>query len=66
MTVIEGWEVFTEEEAINAAIDKYRKDPLTSVAYCAFAADDGRKPPEYRFWFDLFLKLEKTGSSGVA
>ena len=59
MAVIEGWEFFTEDEAIEAAIDKFGKDPMTSVVYCALAADDGRKPPEFRFWFDLFLKLEK-------
>jgi phosphoribosylformimino-5-aminoimidazole carboxamide ribonucleotide (ProFAR) isomerase len=59
MTVIEGWEVFTEGEAIEAAIDKFGKDPMTSVVYCAIAADGVRKSPEFRFWFDLFLKLEK-------
>ena len=47
--VIESWKVLTEDEATDAAIDKYGKDPTTSVAYCAFAADEGRKGPEYRF-----------------
>jgi hypothetical protein len=56
-SVIDGWEALTEDEAIEAAIDKFGKDPTTSVAYCAFAANNGWKPPEYRFWFDLFLKL---------
>jgi hypothetical protein len=65
-SVIEGWEVFTEDEAIEAAIDKFGKDPTTSVAYCAFAADDGRQPPEYCFWFDLFLKLTKAAHVGWA
>ncbi len=65
-SVIDGWEVLTEDEAIDAAIDKYRKDPTTSVAYCTFAADDGRKGPEYRFWFDLFLKLSKADHVGWA
>jgi hypothetical protein len=64
MTVIEGWEVFTEDEAIEAALDKFGKDPMTSVAACALAADDGGKPPEFRFWFDLFLKLENAAQGG--
>jgi hypothetical protein len=66
MAVIEGWVIFSEDEAIEAAIDKYRKDPVTSVADCAFAADDGGKPPEYRFWFDLFLELTKAAHVGWA
>lgn len=65
-SVIEGWEVFTKDEAIEAAIDKFGKDMTMSVAYCAFAADDGRKPPEYRIWFDLFRKLTKAAHVGWA
>jgi hypothetical protein len=54
---VRGWEILTEDEAIDAAIEKYGKDPTTSVAYCAFEALDNRDGPEHRFWFDLFLKL---------
>lgn len=52
--------------AIDAAIDKYGKDPTTSVAYCAFEPLDNRGGPEHRFWFDLFLTLEKSTHVGRA
>jgi hypothetical protein len=61
-----GWEVLTEDEAIDAAIDKYGKDPTTSVAYCAFEGLDDRGGPEHRFWFDLLLKLVKADHAGWA
>ncbi|UXN58149.1 hypothetical protein [Phyllobacterium zundukense] len=66
MAVVEGWNVFTEEEAIKTAIDKYGKDPTTSVAYCTVAVDDGRKSLEFQFWFDLFLKLTNAAHIGGA
>ena len=65
-SIVLGWEVLTDDEAIEAAIDKYGKDPTTSVAYCAFEASGSRDGPEYRFWFDLFLKLVKKAHVGWA
>jgi hypothetical protein len=65
-SAIRAWEVLTEDEAIDAAIDKYGKDPTTSVAYCAFEALDDSGGPEHRFWFDLFLKLVKSTHVGWA
>ncbi|WP_189523715.1 MULTISPECIES: hypothetical protein [unclassified Mesorhizobium] len=32
--VIAGWELLTEDEAADAAIDEFGQDPTTSVAYC--------------------------------
>lgn len=61
--VFGGWEFLAEDEAIDAAIEKYGKDPTTSVAYCAFETRGG---PEHRFWFDLFLKLAKSDHVGWA
>jgi len=52
-SVVNRWEVLTDDEAIDAAIDKYGKDPTTSVAYCAFATLDDRGP-EHRFWVAPF------------
>lgn len=65
-SVIRGWEDLTEDEAIDPAIDKYGKDPTTSVASCAFEALGSRGGPEHRFWFDLFLKLAKGDHVGWA
>lgn len=65
-SVITGWQHFAEDEAISAAIDRYRKDQATSVAYCAFEAFDDPVGAEYRFWFDLFLKLAKSEHVGWA
>ncbi|MHC2301543.1 hypothetical protein ACVJBD_005809 [Rhizobium mongolense] len=65
-SVVMAWEVLTDEEAIEAAIEKHGKDPTTSVAYCAFEAAGSRDGPEYRFWFDLFLKLVKQAHVGWA
>jgi hypothetical protein len=42
-----------------------RRSP-DGFAYCAFAADNGWKPHEYRFWFDLFLKIVKQAHVGWA
>ncbi len=64
--VILGWETFSEDEAVDAAIDEFGRDPTTSVAYCAFAASGARDSAEYRFWFDLFMKLEKASHVGWA
>lgn len=60
------WELMSEEEAIEAAIDEHGKDATTSVAYCALEASAGAETPEYRFWFDLFLKLQKREHVGWA
>ncbi|MBA8907525.1 hypothetical protein [Aminobacter ciceronei] len=65
-SAIRGWEFLAEDEAIDAAIDKYGKDPTTSVAYCAFETVGDRRGPEHRFWFDLFLKLAKSDHVGWA
>lgn len=35
--VIVGWESFSEDEAVDAAIAEFGRDPTTSVAYCALA-----------------------------
>lgn len=64
--VVIGWEVLTDDEAIEAAIDRHGKDPTTSVAYCTFETSGKRDDPEYRFWLDLFLKLVKKGHVGWA
>ncbi|RWQ16300.1 hypothetical protein [Mesorhizobium sp.] len=61
-----GWGVLAEEEAIDAAVDKYGKDRTTSVAYCAFEALGDQRGPEHRFWFNLFLKLAKSNHVGWA
>lgn len=64
--VIVGWESFSDDEAVDAAVDEFGRDPTTSVAYCALAAYDQRGADEYRFWFDLFLKLVKGSHVGWA
>ncbi|MES0076693.1 hypothetical protein [Mesorhizobium sp. M0058] len=63
-SVVEGWQGLTDDEAIEAATEKHGKDFTTSVAYCAFEASGDPDDPEYRFWFDLFLKLSKRTMSG--
>ncbi|WP_292669136.1 hypothetical protein [Mesorhizobium sp.] len=64
--VIVGWELLAEDEAVDAAIDEFGQDPTTSVAYCALASYGQLDGAEYRFWFDLFLKLEKSSHVGWA
>jgi hypothetical protein len=64
--VIDGWQFMTEEEAIEAAIEEFGEREITSVAYCALMARDNRDGAEYRFWFDLFLKLVKASHTGWA
>ncbi|WP_245446337.1 hypothetical protein [Mesorhizobium kowhaii] len=44
--VVENWELLTEDEAIEAAIDKHGKDPTTSVAYCAMEVSGNADDPE--------------------
>lgn len=67
VSTIEGWETLGVDEAIEAATERHGKDPVTSVAYCAFEASGNDKNPEYRFWFDLFLRLSKrTTSAGLS
>jgi len=65
-SAIRGWEFLAEDEAIDAAIDKYGKDPTTSVAYCAFETFGDRGGREHRFWLDLFVKLAKSEHVGWA
>ncbi|RWO61965.1 MAG: hypothetical protein EOS17_32780 [Mesorhizobium sp.] len=65
-SVVEGWQGLTDDEAIEAATEKHGKDPSTSVAYCTFEASGNPDDPEYRFWFDLFLKLSKKDHVGWA
>jgi hypothetical protein len=48
-----------EDEAIEAAIEQFGEKETTLVAYCALMARDNRDGAEYRFWFDLLLKLVK-------
>jgi hypothetical protein len=64
--VIVGWELLTEDEAVDAAIDEFGKDSTTSVAYCALTSYGQLGGAEYRFWFDLFLKLKKSSHVGWA
>lgn len=45
---------------------KYGQDPTTWVAYGAFEAFGDPRGLEYRFWFDLFLKLAKSEHVGWA
>jgi hypothetical protein len=60
----DAWALLTEDEAIEAAVEKYGQDETTSVAYCALRAwGDGA---EHQFWFDLFLKLVKASHVGWA
>ncbi|MBM2716211.1 hypothetical protein JQK88_34650 [Mesorhizobium caraganae] len=56
----------TEDEAIETAMEQHGKDATTSVAYCALEASGNREDPEYRFWFDLFLRLLKRDHVGWA
>lgn len=37
--VILGWETFSEDEAVDAAIDEFGRDPTTSVAYWALSSN---------------------------
>ncbi|WP_156936532.1 hypothetical protein [Mesorhizobium sp. LNJC384A00] len=64
--IVENWELLTEDEAIEAAIEKHSKDPITSIAYCAIEVSGNADDPEYRFWFDLFLRLSKKDHIGWA
>lgn len=63
---ITGWRDLTDDEAIDAAVERHGKDPTTSVAYCALETYGHGADPEYRFWFDLFLKLDKQAHVGWA
>nr|WP_157866255.1 hypothetical protein [Mesorhizobium japonicum] len=65
-SVVKGWEGLADGEAIEAATHRHGKDPITSVAYCAFEASGNGEDPEYRFWFDLFLRLSKKDHVGWA
>lgn len=38
----------------------------TSVAYCALEVSGNGENPEYRLWFDLFLRLSKKDHVGWA
>lgn len=64
--VVEGWELLADDEAIEDAIERHGKDPCTSVAYCALEVSGSREDPEFRFWFDLFLRLSKKDHIGWA
>ena len=64
--VIDGWQFMTEDEAIEAAIEEFGERETTSVAYCALNARGNGDGTEYRFWFDLFLKLMKASHTGWA
>ena len=63
---ISEWEYLTEEEAIEAAVERYGRDPLTALAYCALETNVGWETPEYRFWCTLFIKLDKERHVGWA
>lgn len=65
--VVPFWETLTEEEAIEAAQEMFRRDsPATAVAYCAVEAFyEDRSGPEYRFWRALFLKFLSQGSYAI-
>lgn len=60
------WEAMSDEEAIEFAIDEHGKDATTSVAYCGLEAKLNGDSPESRFWFDLFMKLQKQNHVGWA
>nr|WP_292657906.1 hypothetical protein [Mesorhizobium sp.] len=55
-----------DDEAIEAAIEKHGKDPTTSVAYCVMEMYGNADDPEFRFWFNLFLRLSKKDHVGWA
>ena len=38
---ISEWEYLTEEEAIEAAVERHFRAPLTAVAYCALETRGG-------------------------
>lgn len=60
------WQDLTEDEAIEAAIAEQGKDATASVAYCALESYGGGDSEEYRFWFELFLKLARRRHVGWA
>ena len=55
------WEAMSDEDAI-----EHGKDATTSVAYCGLEAKLNGDSPESRFWFDLFMKLQKQNHVGWA
>ncbi|WP_376742385.1 hypothetical protein [Ensifer canadensis] len=60
------WEAMSDEDAIDFAVDEHGKDATTSVAYCGLEAKLNGDSPESRFWFDLFMKLQKKDHVGRA
>ncbi|WP_412177450.1 hypothetical protein [Mesorhizobium sp. YC-39] len=44
--VVGNWALLTEDEAIEAAIEKHSKDPTTSVAYWALEASGNGDDPD--------------------
>ncbi|MBZ9740607.1 hypothetical protein [Mesorhizobium sp. CO1-1-4] len=65
-SIVEGWQILDDGEAIRAAVEKHGKDATTSVAYCGLEVAGNLEDAEYRFWFDLFLRLSKRDHVGWA
>lgn len=63
---ISGWEYLSEDDAIEEAVERHGRDPLTSVAFCTLETHLGWETPEYRFWCDLFIKMIKEEHVGWA
>lgn len=60
------WESMSDEEAIAAAIDEHGEDARLSVAYCGLEAKFNGDASESRFWFNIFMKLQKQEHVGWA
>lgn len=54
-----GWQTMSDEEAIAAAMDEHGEESRLSVAYAGLAAKFNGDASESRFWFNIFMKLQK-------
>ena len=60
---ISVWDCRDSEKAIKTAISVYGSDASIAAAWCALAARCDGRSRDYRFWVEIFERIENGKSS---
>ncbi|BAV52623.1 Uncharacterized protein MLTONO_p0153 (plasmid) [Mesorhizobium loti] len=59
------WDVAQPEEAVKAALDLYGPNAVTAAAHCTLTARFDGRDRDYRFWSEVFTKLNDGKTPGT-